>query len=231
MGFLIFLVIIGGLGLTGWAIYTNKKNETLSIPETLTINKKPNMPLGTDTSFFLTKTRELTSKKIEKIGEFSLDNFPFKNYYIGFFYPEKNVFIILGQNIPDNFQKLFGISERPFMSILSIFTDGSDLETTTRENSEKENKSEFRRVMKIENVPLELMINKHKENVDKIEIKGIHEVSLLKEDFFKYFERGLMIDIVYKSTRGFVTKADLEEILKKLDLKLKEFGKKEEEQS
>ncbi|MEJ5307964.1 MAG: hypothetical protein WHT27_06685 [candidate division WOR-3 bacterium] len=230
MGLLIFLIIVGGLGFTGWAIYTNKKNETLSVPETFVINKKPTMPLGTDTSFFLTKTKELTNKKIEKIGEFSLDNFPFKNYYSGFFSPEKNVFIILGQHIPDNIQKLFGISEKPFMSVISIFTDGSDLETTTRENGDKEIKSEFRRVVKIENVPLELMINKHKENVDKIEVKGIREVALVKDDFFKYFERGLRIDIVHKSTRGFVTKADVEEILKKLDLKLKEVGKKEEEQ-
>jgi len=229
MGFLIFLIIAGGLGFIGWAIYTNKKNETYSVPDTFVINRKPTMPLGTQTSFFLTRTKELTNKNFEKIGEFSIDNFPFKNYFISFFSGEKNIFIILGQSVPDTFQKFLGISEKPFISVYSIFTDGSDLETTTRENSDKEMKSEFRRIIKVENIPLELMINKHKESVDKIEIKGIHEVLLNKDDFFKYFERGLRIDIAHRSTRGYVTKADIEEILKKLNLKLTEVGKKEQE--
>ncbi|MDI6699722.1 MAG: hypothetical protein QME48_00590 [bacterium] len=229
MGFLIFLIIVGGLGFTGWTIFTNKKNETFSVPENFVINTKPTMPAGTQTSFFLTKTKELTNKSFEKIGEFSIQNFPFKNYFIAFFSGEKNVFLILGQNIPDSFQKFLGITEKPFMSVISLFTDGSDLETTTRENSDKEIKSEFRRVIKVENLPLELMINKHKESVDKIEVKGIHEVLLNKDDFFKYFERGLRIDVAHRLTRGYVTKADVEEILKKLQLKLTEVGKKEQE--
>jgi len=69
MGFLIFLIIAGGLGFIGWAIYTNKKNETYSVPDTFVINRKPTMPLGTQTSFFLTRTKELTNKNFEKIGE------------------------------------------------------------------------------------------------------------------------------------------------------------------
>lgn len=230
MGILIFIIIIGGLGFGGWALYTSKKNETLSIPEGFQINKKPAMPTGTDTSFFLKKSKEFQEKKYEKIGEFSLDNFPYKNYYISFFAPEKNVFIILGQNIPNGIQKFFNISEKPFVSIFSIFSDGSDLETTTRENSDKEIKGDFRRIIKIDNIPVDLMINKHKENVDKIEIKGIKEVVLNKDDFFKYFERGLRIDIVFNATRGYITKIDVEEILKKLDLKLKEVGKEEKEE-
>jgi hypothetical protein len=43
---------------------------------------------------------------------------------------------------------------------------------------------------------------------------------LSKEDFFKNIERGLKIDIAHKTTNGNVVKMDVEEILKRLNLKL-----------
>jgi hypothetical protein len=220
MGVLFAVIILGGLGFAGWAFYMNKLNETFSVPELFKINTKPIMPAGMTTSFFMKKNKEYTERKYEKIGEYTLEGFAFPNYHQAFFDAEKNVYIVISQYIPNKLQKFMGLTDIPFVSVYSVFNNGSDMETTTRAGSEKEVKSNFRRVFNIGDLPIELFISKHHEQLDKVEVSGVVEAKLSKEDFFKNIERGLKIDIAHKTTNGNVVKMDVEEILKRLTLKL-----------
>jgi len=220
MGILLGLIIVGGLAFAGFAIYTNKLNETFSVSELFKLNSKPVMPAGMTTSFFVKKNKEFSDKKYEKAGEFTLDGMAYPNYHQGFFDAEKNVYITVSQYIPNKLQKFMGLTELPFVSVFSVFSDGSDMETTTRITNDKESKPSFRRVFTMGDIPIELMINKHREQLDKVEVAGIKEVKLTKEDFLKHMERGYRIDVSHKSTHGNVVKMDVEEIVKKLGLKL-----------
>ncbi|MDD3803091.1 MAG: hypothetical protein PHW02_01725 [bacterium] len=220
MGVLLAAIIFGGLAFAGWAFYMNKMNDTFSAAELFKINSKPIMPAGMATSFFVKKNKEFTEKKLEKTGEFTLEGFPFPNYQQGFYDPEKNVYVVIGQYIPNQLQKFMGLSPLPFVSVYSVFNNGSDMETTTRVISDKESKSDFRRVFKIGDIPIELMVNKHREQLDKVEVSGVQEVKLNREDFLKHIERGIRIDVAHKKMRGNVVKTDLEEIVKRLGLKL-----------
>ncbi|MGE3063308.1 MAG: hypothetical protein AB7T10_06700 [bacterium] len=220
MGILLAAIILGGLAFGGWAFYMNKLNETFSVPESFKINTKPTMPAGMTTSFFVKKSKEFSDKKYEKLGDFTIDGFPYPNYQQGFFDAQNNVYIVTTQYIPNPLQKFMGLTETPFISIYSVFNNGSDMETTTRTVNDKESKPDYRKVFNMSDIPIELMVNKHREHLDKVEISGIKEVKLSKEDFFKHIERGLRIDMGHKSTHGNLVKMDVEEIVKKLGLKL-----------
>jgi len=227
-GVLLFLFIVVLFGVAGSAFYMFKKNETLSIPELIKINNQPIMP-SVETSYFLKKTKEFTERGLVKMGEFSVDNMPYPNYNIGFYSQEKNVYAIITQNMPNQIQQFFGVSSKPFMSIFTIFDDGSDLETTTRIGAEKEVKSVFRRVSYLADLPIELFISKHREKIDFAETKGVLEYTVIKENIFKHYERGLRIDIATRTTNGYVTKTDVLEILKRLKIEVKKKEEKKED--
>jgi len=227
-GILLFLFILVLFGVAGSAFYLFKKNETFSIPELIKINNHPVMP-SVETSYFLRKTKEFTERGLEKMGEFSVDNMPYPNYHIGFYSQEKNVYAIISQNMPNQIQQFFGIASKQFMSVFTIFDDGSDLETTTRVGAEKEVKSVFRRVNYLEDLPVELFISKHKEKIDFAETKGVLEYTIMKENIFKHYERGLRIDIATKATNGYVTKTDVLEILKRMKIEMKKKEEKKED--
>lgn len=222
----LFILIL--LGAAGYAFYMYKKNETFTISELIKIDTHPMMP-KVETSYFLKKTKEFTERGLEKVGEFSVENMPYPNYNIGFYSPEKNVYAIVTQNVPNQIQQILGVVTKPYMSVYTIFDDGSDLETTTRAGADKEVKSVFRRVNALEDLPIDLFINKHKEKIDFAETTGILEYKIKKENLFLHYERGLRIDIMTKSTNGYVTKTDVSEILRrlKIDLKKKEENKEE----
>ncbi|PIP14352.1 MAG: hypothetical protein COX48_01300 [bacterium (Candidatus Stahlbacteria) CG23_combo_of_CG06-09_8_20_14_all_34_7] len=219
MGILFGLIIMGGLAFAGWAFYMNKLNETFSVPELLKINTKPQMLAGINRSFFMKKNKEYSEKKCEKIGEFTIEGYPFQNYHQAFFNADKNVYIVTSQMIPNRLQKFMGLTEIPYVSLYSVFNNGSDMESTTRVGSDKELKSDFRRVFMIEDIPIELMINNHRAQLDKVEVSKVLEIKLSKEDFYKHLERGLKIDIAHKSTHGNVIKTDVDEIVHRLGLK------------
>lgn len=230
-GFATILFILILLGVAGYAFYMYKKNETFTISELIKVDTQPIMP-QVETSYFLKKTKEFTERGLEKVGEFSVENMPYPNYHIGFYSPDKNVYAIVSQNVPNQIQQLLGVYSKPYMSVFTIFDDGSDLETTTRTGAEKEVKSAFRRVNPLEDLPIDLFINKHREKIDFAETSGILEYTIKKENLFLHYERGLRIDIMTKSTNGYVTKTDVSEIIRrlKIDMKKKEENKEEKKE-
>ena len=194
-----------------------KKNELTEIPEIAALKEKPVMP-AIDTSAFLTLEKDVLSNEGEKIGDFTIEDLAYPNYHRGYFMKEHNVFIVISQNIPNVIQKYLGLFDVPYISIYSIFDDGSDLESTTRKNKFQENKSTYRGVEIYDDLPVFSIIGKHKIRIDLIEAKGPTALDLQSDAFFKYMTRGLKVDIVHKSTKGYETKSDIEKIMRQLDL-------------
>ncbi len=213
------LVLLIAIGAVGYVYIMKVKNETFIYSDLADINEKPIMPTGTNTSFFLTKDKELKSMNAEKVGDFSIDNIAYRNYHVGYYLEEKNVYIVISQNIPNKIQKFLGLYDMPYISIYSVFNDGSDLESTTRKFIEKEDKSDYRRVNAYDDLPIDMIIPKHLVKVDLIETKGIEAIELTKDNFYKHMKRGLKIDLVHFSTKGYETKQDIERIFTDLGLK------------
>ncbi len=211
---IVLLAIIIGVG---YLFIIIKKNELTEIPEIAALKENPVMPL-IDTSTFLSIEKDVLSNEGEKIGDFSINDLAYPNYNRGYFNKKHNILIIISQNIPNILQKYLGLFDSPYISIYSIFDDGSDLESTTRKNKFQENKSTYRRVEIYDNLPIFSIIEKHKIRIDLIEAKGPKELKLQSNDFFKYISRGIKVDIVHKSTKGYETKSDIEKIMNQFDL-------------
>lgn len=224
----VIIVLLAVIGGAGYFFVMYKKNDTFNIPDIADINSNAIMPTGIDTSFFLAKDKELKNIKSEKVGEYNMSDLAYPNYHTGYFNPEKNVFIIVSQMVPNPFQKFLGLSEKPFVSIMSVFQDGSDLVSTTKIGAEKEDKSSFRRVNTYEDLPLDMLISKHLIKVDIVEAKAGPAIRLNSQDFFKHMRRALKIDIAHISTRGYETKADIQKVMETLQLNKKEEKKEEE---
>ncbi len=223
---IILLAVMGG---AGYFFVVYKKNETFTLPEIADINSNAIMPTGIDTSFFLAKDKELKTHGCEKAGEFNISDVSYPNYNTGYFCQDKNVYITVSQMVPNPFQKFLGLPEKPYISIMSVFEDGSDLVSTTKAGADKEDKSSFRRVHLYEDLPIDMLISKHLIKLDIVEAKASPAVRLNAPDFIKHMRRGLKIDIAHITTRGYETKADMQKILDHLKLLKKEEPKKEAE--
>lgn len=212
---IVLLVVIIGLG---YGFVFLKKNELTEMPEIAEVKEKPVMP-SIDTSYFLNKEKEIISMEGEKLTDYTIENLPYPNYHRGYFLKADKIFIIVSQNTPNGLQKYLGISDEPYITLLSVFDDGSELSSTTMNNKLQMNISTYRRIDHYDKLPLMSIIEKHKIRIDVIESKGPQALEMDPERFIKYVTRGVMIDKVHKSTKGYETKADMEKIMEKLGIK------------
>ena len=214
---LLFILLIAIIIIVGYIYVMYKKNDMYNVPEIADIKKDPYMP-AINTSFFLAKEREFKELGGIKIGDFSITEIAYANFHRGYLLEDDNIYAVVSQRLPNPLQKYLGMSDKPYISFYSVFDNGSDLESTTRENIEKEDTSQYRHVHQYEDLPLIRILEKHKIQIDIMESKGVTELKLTADDFFKHMKRGLRIDMVHRATNGYETKADLENIMTKLGL-------------
>lgn len=213
----LLVLIIGG----GYGFIVYKKSELTEISEIAEVKEKPIMP-AINTSFFLQKEKDILGMEGEKLTDYTIENMAYPNYHRGYFMKEDNLFIIVSQNLPNGLQKYLGISDEAYITVLSVFDDGSELSSTTMNSKLQMNVSSYRRLDQYDSLPLMSIIEKHKIRIDVIESKGPQAMDMDPDLFIKYVRRGVMIDKVHKSTKGYETKADMEKILEKLGLKQEE---------
>ncbi len=218
MLFIIVFIIL--IAVVGYVFIMYKKNELTDIPEIASIKEKPIMP-SINTSYFLSKEKEILGLGAEKLTDYTIENIAFPNYHRGYFFSDDNLFALVSQNLPNVIQKYLGLSDLPYISIISVFDDGSDLISNTNTNKFQADISSYRRFDHYEELPLTSIIEKHKIRIDLIEAKGPTALKMDKEDFIKYMLRGLKIDLSHKNTKGYETKADMETIMNQLGLNKK----------
>lgn len=214
---LLFILLVAIIIIVGYIYIMYKKNDLYNVPEIADIKKDPVMP-AINTSFFLAKEREFKELGGTKLGDFSIIEIAYSNFHRGYLLEEENIYAVVSQRLPNPLQKYLGMSDKPYISFFSVFDNGSDIESTTRENVEKEDTSQYRHVHQYKDLPLIRILEKHKIQIDIMESKGVTELKLTADDFFKHMKRALKIDMVHRATNGYETKADLENIMAKLGL-------------